>query len=104
MDYKYHPAINIFTDWFTDIDATKPHIDTILNLGYAIAEVKIKKKYKFFGQKMYQVHMVTTVNALIAKKQELIYGTEQYELVPTINGMINMVKQSGPIIFPWINK
>jgi hypothetical protein len=100
MDYSYYPAIAIHTVWFTDLQTVQPYIDSVLKLGYSIREIHKRKKYRFFGQVQYQVEMINTLHGLIHKRQELIFQSEQYELVPTVDSMINMIKQSQPAIIP----
>ena len=82
------------SEWM-DREAVRQYIQMAYRIGFALLETKKTKKYLFFGPRRYKVTLVSTYEALQAKKQEILGKTEDYEVLGEIENCVALIKQHG---------
>ena len=89
-----YTALYMQSEWM-DSEGIKEYMKGPYRMGFALLETKKTKKYLFFGPIRYKVKMVSTYEALQAKKQEILGKTEDYEVLGEIENCVALIKQHG---------
>lgn len=84
---KYY-APTLKSLWLPSIVAVDLFVSTGYRMGFALFAVQKTRKYLFFGEARFKVTMVSTMDALKAKKHEILTQSEDYEMAECVDACI----------------
>lgn len=89
---KYYAPV-LKSLWLPSIIEMDLFISTGYRMGFALFSIRKTRKYLFFGPARYQVIMVSTMDALKAKKHEILTQSEDYEMVQCVDECIKRTEK-----------